>query len=238
MTSARPAVLVPGHWLGAWAWEETVRRLEVAKVRALPITLPGLDGPTTNRAAVRFCDHVGAVLDALDGFDTEPVLVAHSGAGAVATAALDAAPDQIFRVVYVESGPVADGTIFQPDLDTDIVELALPPLEELEAGGASLEGLGARQLRTFEERAVPHPAGPLREPVLLTNPLRNRVPATMVCCSIPSTTVRELAAAGVPAFGPTAELETVDYVDLPTGHWPMWSRPAALASVLARCCDA
>jgi len=33
-------------------------------------------------------------------------------------------------------------------------------------------------------------------------------------------------------FAPIAELERVDVVDLPTGHWPMWSRPQDLAKLI------
>jgi hypothetical protein len=41
-----------------------------------------------------------------------------------------------------------------------------------------------------------------------------------------------MAKEGHPFF---AELPYLDmtYVDLPTGHWPMWSRPAELAAILA-----
>ncbi|MFB9953827.1 hypothetical protein [Cellulomonas denverensis] len=35
-------------------------------------------------------------------------------------------------------------------------------------------------------------------------------------------------------IGGLAELRDVRYVDLPTGHWPMWSRPAEVAALLGR----
>jgi hypothetical protein len=34
-------------------------------------------------------------------------------------------------------------------------------------------------------------------------------------------------------FAETAELTDVEVLDLPTGHWPMWSRPTDLAEVIA-----
>jgi hypothetical protein len=43
--------------------------------------------------------------------------------------------------------------------------------------------------------------------------------------------VRQLVAAGHPFFVELADLD-VTIVDLPTGHWPMWSRPADLAAAL------
>ena len=66
-----------------------------------------------------------------------------------------------------------------------------------------------------------------------TGDARLRVPTTLVCCSIPAAQVMELARAGHPVFAEVARLEHVDVVDLPTGHWPMWSRPGDLAGLIA-----
>jgi len=33
-------------------------------------------------------------------------------------------------------------------------------------------------------------------------------------------------------LGGLAELRDVTWVDLPTGHWPMWSRPRELAGII------
>ena len=73
----------------------------------------------------------------------------------------------------------------------------------------------------------------LRQPVQLTNGARLQVPTTLVCCSIPSAQLMELAGAGHPMFAEVANLHRLDLVDLPTGHWPMWSRPDELAQILA-----
>ena len=66
----------------------------------------------------------------------------------------------------------------------------------------------------------------LRDPALTT------IPVTLVCASFPSDQVRQLAAEGVPMFAPLRAYDEVTYVDLPTSHWPMWSRPDDLAAVL------
>jgi len=44
--------------------------------------------------------------------------------------------------------------------------------------------------------------------------------------------VLELAQTGHPVFAEVATLEHLDVADLPTGHWPMWSRPRDLAQVI------
>lgn len=228
-----PAViLVPGYWLGSWAWDDVTGCLFDAGVPTMAVTLPGLDSPATRRHNIRLSDHIEALVKTISNTASPVLLVAHSGAGALATAVLDEVPELISRVVYVESGPVADRTIARPDLDTETVEVPLPTWEQLEAGGASLAGLNEVMLRRFQAQAVPHPAGPLREPVRLNNPARNNVPATIVCCSCPSTTVRQMAVGGTSMFAPLVDLTDTDYVDLPTGHWPMWSKPEALSEII------
>ncbi|MCL2489510.1 MAG: alpha/beta hydrolase [Propionibacteriaceae bacterium] len=226
-------ILIPGFWLGGWAWDEVAQHLRDAGLTPVPVTLPGLDSPTTRRDGIRLADHVDAVLKTVRDVGAPVVLVAHSGAGMLASAVLDQVPELVSRVVYVDSGPVADGTVARPDLDPATVDVPLPAWDELEAGGASLAGLSEGALRRFRTRAVPHPAGPLREPVRLQNPRRNDVPATIVCCSMPSGAIRGMAVGGG-MFAPLADLTDVCYVDLPTGHWPMWSAPAALAKTIAR----
>lgn len=226
--AAAPFVLVPGYWLGGWAWDAVTPLLRAAGHPVTALTLPGLEAEAAERPpAVRLEDHVGAVADAVRAAGPTTVLVAHSGAGKLVTAVLDRAPDAVARVVHVDSGPAADGSA-EP-LPPELVELPLPPFAELEA---SLDGLSDDDLQTFRARAVPHPAGVVREPLRLHDARRRAVPATLVCCSFPAATVRELAAGGHPMFAEVAELADLATVDLPTGHWPMWSRPAELAEVL------
>lgn len=229
----RPLILVPGYWLGGWAWDEVSAQLSARGARAQAVTLPGLESASAPRRAVRLVDHVAAVVAAIRSGDGPVVLVAHSGAGMLATSALNEVPELVHRVVYVESGPVADGAVARLDLAPGAVDLPLPPLAELDAGGASLAGLTEEALRRFEERAAPHPAGPLREPVRLRNPARNDIAATVVCCSFPAAAVQDMARSGDGMFAPLADLSDVRYVDLPTGHWPMWSEPQALGDLLA-----
>jgi len=231
---APTAILVPGYWLGGWAWENVTKHLAAGGLSTRAITLPGLESPATPRNDIRLADHVDAIVNAVSAAVGPVTLVAHSGAGALATVVLDRLPEAVSRVVYVECGPDADGAVARPDLDETATEVPLPTWQELEAGGASLAGLDEDMLQRFQTQAVTHPAGPLREPVQLSNPNRNHVPATVVCCSFPSAMVRQMVASGTGMFAPMADLTNVDYVDLPTGHWPMWSEPQALAEVILK----
>ena len=43
-----------------------------------------------------------------------------------------------------------------------------------------------------------------------------------------------MAREGHPMMAEVATLRDVELVDLPTGHWPMWSRSTDLASEIAK----
>ncbi|MCD5348133.1 alpha/beta fold hydrolase [Agromyces sp. S2-1-8] len=228
--------LIPGHWLGAWAWDDVVEHLRAARHRAIAMTLPGLDSEDAQRSSRTLDDQVDAIERALAQeaatAHRSAVIVAHSGANAPVSMVLDRHPERVRRVVWVDSGPLAPGSVFAPDAPADLEELALPPFEAL-AAQASLDGLSPDDLERFRRRAVPEPGPVLRQAVTLTDDARLDIPTTLVCCSISSGQIRELAAAGHPMFAEVARLTHVDLVDLPTGHWPMWSRPADLAQVIA-----
>lgn len=225
-------ILIAGHWLGAWAWDEVVEHLTSAGLQAIPLTLPGLDAADSDRTLRTLADQASAIEAAIAGEGRPVVIVAHSGANAPVSVVLDRHPELVARVIWVDSGPVASGTVFAPDLPDDVTELPLPPFEGLGAQ-ASLDGLSTAMLERFRARAVPEPAPILRQPVELDNDARMQVPTTLLCCSLPSTQVMDLANAGYPMFAEVARLTDVRLVDLATGHWPMWSRPADLARALA-----
>lgn len=99
--------------------------------------------------------------------------------------------------------------------------------------GSSLEGLSGEQLETFRRRAVPEPGAAIREAPVLTNDRRLDVPSTVVCTSMTSGQIKATVEEGYPWIAGLADLHHVTYVDLPTGHWPMWSRPPELAALIA-----
>ncbi|MBF4635880.1 alpha/beta hydrolase [Agreia pratensis] len=228
-------VLIAGHWLGAWAWDDVLEHLDPTRSRAIAITLPGLDEDDPSRATRTLDDQASALRDLLTRLhvsDGQPaMIVAHSGANAPASLILDSHPELVSRVVWVDSGPMAPGSAFAPDFPEDATELPLPPFDIL-ARQASLDGLSTEALDRFRARAVPEPGPVVRQSVELANDARHTVPTTMVCCSISSSQVLEMARGGHPMFAEVANLETLDVIDLPTGHWPMWSRAGDLAEVI------
>jgi pimeloyl-ACP methyl ester carboxylesterase len=225
-TSA-PIVLVAGFWLGAWAWDEVAAVLRADGHDVTAVTLPGLESADADRSTITLSDHVDAICAAVRAAAAPVVLAVHSGAGVPGYGASDRVPERIAAMVYVDTGP-ATGAL---DPDFDGVEKPLPSLEEL-AESENLDGLSQEQLETFRRRAVPEPGAALREGPELSNDARLDVPSTVVCTGFPSEQVKDAVKEGYPWIGGLAELRDVAYVDLPTSHWPMWSRPRELAGII------
>src|SRR5215218_9680881 len=154
--AASPIVLVPGSWLGAWAWDDVSAALRADGHDVTALTLPGLESADTDRSAITLSDHVDAICEAVAAAGAPVVLAVHSGAGAAGYAASDRVPEQIAAMVYVDSGP-ATGAL-EPDFDA--AEKPLPSRDELQQE-ENLDGLTEEQLDTFRLRAVPQPGGVL-----------------------------------------------------------------------------
>ena len=98
-------VLVPGMWLGGWAWQDVTEELRAAGHRVYPVTLTGLGervhlgGPQVN-LDTQAAD-VANLLRYEDLHDV--VLVGHSFGGTVITAAADQVSERIAHLVYVDT---------------------------------------------------------------------------------------------------------------------------------------
>lgn len=226
VTSA-PIILVPGFWLGAWAWDEVASLLRAEGHEVTALTLPGLDAGASDRSSITFADHVDAICDAIVAADAPVVLAVHSGASFAGYAASDRIPERIANMVYVDTAP-SKGAM---DPDFTAAEFPLFAPEELRER-ENLDGLSDEQLATFRERAVSEPGAILREGQELTNDARLDVPSTMICTGYSSQEYREALAQGYDWLAGLTELRDVTWIDLPTSHWPMWSRPADLAEII------
>jgi pimeloyl-ACP methyl ester carboxylesterase len=226
MTSA-PIVLVPGFWLGAWAWDEVADALRADGHDVTALTLPGLESPDTDRSTITMSDHVEAICESVRAAEAPVVLAVHSGTGVAGYAASDRVPERIAAMVYVDSAP-GTGAM---NADFEGVDMPLPPPEEL-AEDENLDGLSEEQLETFRQRAIPQPGGVLRQGAELTNDARRDIPSTIICTGFPAEKVKEAVEQGYAWLGGITELRDVTWVDLPTSHWPMWSRPQELADII------
>src|SRR5690242_273434 len=116
-------ILIPGFWLGGWAWDRVVAALPDDLDVHAP-TLPGVE-PGADRRGITRADHVQAVVDLVDGLEGDVVLVGHSGGGALVGEVVDRRPDRIRRAVYVDSGPLEEGAAIDASA-TEEVEVPLP----------------------------------------------------------------------------------------------------------------
>jgi len=225
---AAPIVLVPGFWLGAWAWDEVAAALRGDGHDVTAVTLPGLESADADRSVVTFADHVNAIVAAVQAAPAPVVLVLHSAAGFSGYAASDRVPERIAAMVYVDTAPGI------APLDPDFTGVEKPMVWAEIEKEENLDGLSEEQKETFRQRAVPVPGGVVREGYELTNDARRTIPSTLICTGFSAAQYQTYATehpdwaflAGIP------ELRNTTWIDLPTGHWPMWSRPRELAMIV------
>lgn len=107
----------------------------------------------------------------------------------------------------------------------------LPSWEELDQG-KELDGLGEAERRLMRGRATDHPYGSISQPVHLNNPARDALPKTAIWCSLTPEEVQGMIT-DYPAVCTELTKPRWQVLELPTGHWPMFSRPHDLAHLLA-----
>ncbi|MBA2558213.1 MAG: alpha/beta hydrolase [Chloroflexi bacterium] len=227
-TTSAPIILVPGFWLGAWAWDEVADTLRADGHDVTALTLPGLESVDADRSTIHLTDHVNAIVDAVNAASAPVVLAVHSATGFSGYAASDKVPDRIAAMVYVDTAP-GKGAL-DPEFEDPEKPMNWEEVKEEE----NLDGLNEEQLETFRRRAVPVPGSLIREAVDLANDARRDIPSTIICTGFSAEQYQTYAKehpdwaflAGIP------ELRDVTWIDLPTSHWPMWSRPRELAAII------
>jgi pimeloyl-ACP methyl ester carboxylesterase len=223
-------VLVPGAWLGAWAWDEVASALRADGHGVYPVTLSGLAerrGPDAGQQ-----QHVDDIVAVIEEHDLQDVVLAgHSYSGIPTGQAAGRIGDRLRRVVYVDSNIPTDGKSFVDGWSEEGQAWVRGQLEEsggywppLTAEDYVGQDLSDETVALIVARSTPHPGRSISEPAQLVRPI-GELPSTYIKClmdgATPSSDVAEQLAS------PSWEL-----VELPTGHWPMFSQPTALAKVL------
>ncbi len=244
-------VLIPGAWLGGWAWDDVSAVLRAHGSEVLAVTLPGLadrEAEATSDTGIE--DYVTDVVDRIVGEDLDDViLVGHSFGGAVAGGVADRIAERLSAVVYVDSGPMPSGSSYMDLLEGPQLEfirrivdergdgwlVPMPTWEEFGADfQASLEGVGRVELDRMRTMATPQPLGTWTQPLVRRQAgTVAKVPKVLIATSLPLAVVEQLIAGSHPWF---AELSSPEwrFEELPTGHWPMFSRPDELAELLLK----
>lgn len=223
-------ILLGGLWLTADVWDEVVEGLATRGHRGVPVRLPG-QGDGNSSATLD--DQEAAALAAVDAADGRPLVIGHSAACTLAWLVADRRPEQVAGVGLIGGFPSSDGERYADFFEPVDGQMAFP-------GWAAFEGPDSADLddatRTRMESAmVPVPVGVSRGTVRYADPRRAAVPVTVICPEFGPEDAKEWIAAGdVPEL---AQVSTLDYVDIDTGHWPMVSDPDALTAILADLAD-
>ena len=225
-------VLIPGAWLGAWAWKYVVPLLEKEGHEAYPVTLTGMGErvhlmskevgmETATRDVLNVIRY-----NELDDF----VLVGHSFAGKVAAAVADRAHDRVTKVIYLDAfrpervrepqggfDPSREFPSFTPDsLGVELTEQTIDTI------GKDLVG---EERKWMMSMATPWPVKLAKDPITLSREY-DSVKEAYVFCTLAGDPVDEIVA------GKWGKLEG-PYKTIETGHWPMITNPKETALDLA-----
>lgn len=225
-------ILVPGLWIGAWAWRDVTAVLRDAGHEVYPLTLTGVaDRSHLLGPRVDLDTHIADIVRLVEAEDLRDiVLVGHSYGGLPVSAAALRLTDRIKTVVYVESGPLPVGTA-QKDIlgEGDFSGDALPPRDwDPQADPHLLAGLDEAALELLRTRSTPHPMASVRQ-ALQDRATADDLPTVLIACTTPIAEINEMKAADHPFF---SGLGGARIITLPTGHWPMLSEPKGLAAAL------
>lgn len=236
-------VLVPGFWLGGWAWRSVAEKLRARGHDVYAVTLTGLGervhlgGPGTDLDT-----HVTDVVNLLEYEDLrDVVLVGHSYAGAVVTPAVaDRCPDRAASLVFLDTGPLPDGAAqvdfggpeerarSEQQVAAEGDGWLLPPPDWAAIAAATPQVDTSAAVRLLTERATPHPWATAITPAKLTGAWE-ALPRLGILCTLDEDTARAMA------NNPLLRHMGGDawrYVALPDWHWPMLTRPDDLAAIL------
>ena len=224
-------VLVPGAWLGAWAWQGVTSILEKEGHSAYPVTLTGM-GDRVHLAS----ENVGmetAIQDVLNVVKYEEigefVLVGHSFAGKVAAAVADRVPDRVRKVIYLDAFRPERVKAPQGGFDPS-GEFGPPPpgahgiplTEAIVARiGKDVQGANLQRMMSL---GTPFPIKLAEDPITLSKNY-DGVKEAYIFCSLSGDPVDEITA------GKWGKL-VGPYKVIETGHWPMITKPEELAKDL------
>jgi pimeloyl-ACP methyl ester carboxylesterase len=195
------------------------------KADATAITLPGQgDG----FADATLDDQVDAVVRAIDAVEGPVLLVGHSAASSLAWLGADRRTDKVAKVALIGGMPAQDGQAYAGFFEPVDGVVAFPGWEPFE--GPDSEDLTEQQKAQIAADAHPVPAAVTQGVVRLADERRYDIPVVMICPEFSPEDAKAWVEAGeIPEI---AKAGDVSYVDIDSGHWPMWSKPAELAAIL------
>lgn len=220
-------VLVPGAWLGAWAWRRVVPLLERGGSAAYPVTLTGMaDRVHLATPEVGVETAIRDVVNTMAYEDLEDVvLVGHSFAGKVVAAVADRVPERVRLLLYVDAfrpervrtpqgafNPTEFGTLKPGEWSMPLTEAIV------ESIGKDVKGKDRKWLLS---KSTPWLLKHWKEPVTLSENF-DSVKSAYIFCTGSGDPVDEIVK------GKWGKLHGPHKV-IESGHWPMVTKPAELA---------
>ncbi|MCW6171190.1 MAG: alpha/beta hydrolase [Thermoplasmatales archaeon] len=221
-------VLIPGAWLGGWAWNKVDRILLESGHNVFPITLTGM-GERIHLASpdIGMNTAVEDVINVIRFNDLENiVLVGHSFAGKVAAVVADKMPGKIRTVIYLDS--------FRPE-DTKEPQGIYDPTKEfgqLDEGSFAIpfskivleniaKDVNGKNKKWMLDKCTPWPIRLATDPIILTRSPQ-LINTAYIFCTMSGDPVDEIIQGKWGKLvGPYRKMET--------GHYPMVTKPDELA---------
>ena len=224
-------VLVPGAWLGSWAWQRVTPLIEARGHDVYPVTLTGM-GDRVHLASKDVGMETAAqdVLNIIRYNELDQfVLVGHSFAGKVAATVADRAHDRVKKVIYLDSFRPERVRTPQGSFDPANEFGALPPgasafpLKEktIDAIGRDVKGRDREWLMSM---ATPWPERLAKDPIVLSKAYDDVKEAYVFCTKTGDPVDEIVAGKWGKLYGPHRLIDS--------GHWPMITKPRELAAAL------
>lgn len=224
-------ILIPGAWLGAWAWKDVVPVLEKKGHSAYPVTLTGM-GERVHLATkdVGLDTAVEDVMNVIKYNELEEfVVVGHSFAGKVAAVVADRAHEMVEKVIYLDSfrpDQVAEpqgGFDPQREFGEQPPGAFAVPLKEVTVDNIGKDVKGKKR-EWMMSLATPWPMKMARDALTLSKDYDWKK-ESYIFCTLSGDPVDEIVAGKWGALhGPYRLMET--------GHWPMVTKPEETAKNL------
>jgi pimeloyl-ACP methyl ester carboxylesterase len=223
-------VLVPGAWIGAWAWRRVIPLLERGGSAAYPVTLTGM-GERVHLATpqVGIETAIQDVVNTIVYEDLEDVvLVGHSFAGKVVAAVADRMPERVGTLLFLDAARPAKVRTPQGAMADEYVMKEVKRRgdgwkfsitdEIMKSSGSDLVG---KDRDWFLSKTTPWPLKLIQDPVTLSEKY-DALRQAYIFCTRGGDDVNEILKEKL--YG--------DYRIIESGHWPMITKPVELAQAM------